>query len=94
MFVDGCFWHSCPEHETHSVTNRDWWAGKLTRNSERDRDTDRRLTELGWTSLRIWEHQDSFQAADQVESALSEAAMLSAVLCRRAMAWDRLGSDE
>ncbi len=76
VFVDGCFWHSCPEHETHPVTNGDWWASKLTRNFERDRDTDRRLTDLGWTSLRVWEHQDPFQAADQVESALSDAAVL------------------
>ncbi len=73
VFVDGCFWHSCPEHATHPVTNGNWWEAKLKRNVERDRDTDRHLAELGWTSLRVWEHEDVLRAADRVESALSRA---------------------
>ena len=75
VFVDGCFWHSCPEHATHPVNNGAWWATKLRRNVERDRDTDSHLAELGWTSVRVWEHEDVIQAADRVEAALSRAAM-------------------
>jgi DNA mismatch endonuclease (patch repair protein) len=48
VFVDGCFWHGCPEHGTRSRNNADWWAEKLARNVQRDRDTDQRLTEAGW----------------------------------------------
>ena len=43
VFVDGCFWHSCPEHATIPKTNRDWWIEKLEANVRRDRDTDRQL---------------------------------------------------
>ena len=58
IFVDGCLWHRCPEHYTSPKANSAFWAEKATRNVERDRDTDARLEELGWTVLRCWEHED------------------------------------
>lgn len=67
VFVDGCFWHSCPEHATMPATRQDWWQAKLRHNVERDRDTDRVLGELGWSVLRFWEHEDPRTAADRVE---------------------------
>lgn len=70
VFVDGCFWHSCPEHATSPVTNAEWWAEKLKRNVERDRETDRYLANSGWTTVRIWEHEAASDAADRVEAAL------------------------
>ena len=57
VFVDGCFWHGCPEHRTYPKANAEWWSAKLERNIERDADTDRRLSEAGWTVVRIWEHE-------------------------------------
>lgn len=66
VFVDGCFWHSCPEHGSAPVTNGEWWAAKLSRNVERDADTDRQLTDAGWLVLRIWEHEDPGAAAERV----------------------------
>lgn len=63
VFVDGCFWHSCPEHGTKPVNNADWWQEKLTRNVARDRDTDDRLTQAGWCVVRVWEHEDPQEAA-------------------------------
>ncbi|RBY97950.1 very short patch repair endonuclease [Blastococcus sp. TF02-8] len=69
VFVDGCFWHSCPEHRTAPVANKAWWAAKLEANVSRDRDTDQHLTALGWTVLRFWEHQDPLAAAHVVEGA-------------------------
>jgi DNA mismatch endonuclease, patch repair protein len=70
VFVDGCFWHSCPAHATSPKNNADWWAAKLAGNVARDRDTDARLTAAGWTVVRIWEHEDPVAAADAVEAAL------------------------
>jgi DNA mismatch endonuclease (patch repair protein) len=64
--VDGCFWHSCPDHATLPKNNREWWANKLSANVARDRDTDRQLTESGWRVVRLWEHQDMEQAAAEI----------------------------
>lgn len=66
VFVDGCFWHSCPEHATFPATNRAWWAEKLAANVARDRETDEKLRDLGWTVLRFWEHEDMAAAAHTV----------------------------
>jgi DNA mismatch endonuclease (patch repair protein) len=70
VFVDGCFWHACPEHLRPSQKNAEWWADKLARNVARDRETDSDLRAAGWTVLRVWEHEDPSQAADAVEAAL------------------------
>lgn len=74
MLVDGCFWHSCPDHGATPQTNRDWWEWKLRRTRERDADTDAVLRSLGWTVIRVWEHTPAVAAADVVELALGEAA--------------------
>jgi DNA mismatch endonuclease, patch repair protein len=63
VYIDGCFWHGCPQHATEPKANRDWWREKLARNRKRDADTDARLLEEGWLPLRIWEHEDSEAAA-------------------------------
>ncbi|MFG2963068.1 very short patch repair endonuclease [Streptomyces sp. NPDC048288] len=56
VFIDGCFWHGCPEHFVMPKTNRPYWEDKISRNIQRDRDTDNRLAEAGWLVLRFWEH--------------------------------------
>jgi DNA mismatch endonuclease, patch repair protein len=66
VFVDGCFWHGCPEHGTWPKENADWWREKIEANQRRDRDTDATLTAAGWTVIRVWEHEDPTQAADQI----------------------------
>ncbi len=68
VFVDGCYWHACPIHGTKPKANGAWWAEKLIANVERDRDTDRRLRDLGWEVVRVWEHEDPAEAADRVEA--------------------------
>lgn len=70
LFVDGCFWHRCPEHGTEPGANTAYWGPKLDRNVARDRDTDARLTSMGWMVIRAWEHEDPFDIADRVEAAL------------------------
>ena len=70
VFVDGCFWHACPEHATWPRANSDWWREKLHANVRRDRETDRRLHELGWSVVRVWEHEAAAEAAERVVAAL------------------------
>ncbi|GAA1679653.1 very short patch repair endonuclease [Microbacterium lacus] len=57
VFIDGCFWHGCPEHYQAPVRNGDFWLAKRQRNRERDAETDAALTAAGWTPLRFWEHE-------------------------------------
>ncbi|EOM74595.1 DNA mismatch endonuclease Vsr [Rhodococcus rhodnii] len=70
VYVDGCFWHRCPQHATAPKNNAQWWADKLAANVARDRDTDARLREAGWTVVRVWEHEAPGEAADRVDAAL------------------------
>lgn len=71
VYVDGCFWHSCPVHATKPRNNAQWWADKLAGNVARDRDTDERLAAEGWTVVRVWEHEAVVEAADRVERCFS-----------------------
>lgn len=71
VFVDGCFWHGCPDHFVAPKTNPDYWEDKIADNKGRDRDTDARLEEAGWLVLRFWEHQDPAECAEAVVSAVS-----------------------
>ncbi len=57
VFVDGCFWHGCPQHATKPKNNADFWERKLSANRARDRLVNRRLRSNGWGVLRIWEHE-------------------------------------
>jgi DNA mismatch endonuclease (patch repair protein) len=71
VFVDGCFWHGCPEHGARTPhANAGYWADKVRRNRERDADTGRRLQDAGWLALRVWEHEDVQQAARLVDEAV------------------------
>lgn len=56
VFIDGCFWHGCPQHYREPGTNPDYWVAKIEGNRSRDADTTARLEALGWTVLRYWEH--------------------------------------
>lgn len=66
VYLDGCFWHSCPTHATIPKANQEWWLTKLETNVRRDRDTDARLAEAGWNVVRVWEHEPVEGAAERV----------------------------
>lgn len=71
VFVDGCFWHGCPQHGTRAPhANPGYWTEKVRRNRERDADTSSRLQAAGWLVVRIWEHEDMSAAAAAVASAV------------------------
>jgi DNA mismatch endonuclease, patch repair protein len=75
VFVDGCFWHGCPEHgrRRHEV-NKWYWPEKIARNQRRDADTDAQLRAAGWTIVRVWEHESAAAAAQRVAKAVQVAA--------------------
>jgi DNA mismatch endonuclease (patch repair protein) len=70
VFVDGCFWHGCPVHATAPTNNAEWWRAKLDANIERDNRNRTALSQLGWTVIRVWEHEDSCGAVDRIRDAL------------------------
>ncbi len=70
VFVDGCYWHSCPLHGTKPSTNADYWGPKLARNVERDRAHDDALRRAGWKVVRVWEHAPISEAVTAVENCL------------------------
>lgn len=72
VFVDGCFWHRCPQHATIPRSNTQWWQDKLQGNVQRDARQSQALRDLGWTVLRIWEHVPPSAAADLVERVYRE----------------------
>jgi len=68
VFVDGCFWHGCPDHHALPKTNAEWWQWKVDLNRARDKDTDAQLEAAGWLVVRNWEHTTPEEAADRVEA--------------------------
>lgn len=74
VMIDGCFWHRCPEHYVPPKSHADFWDKKTSATRERDRDTDARLTAMGWTVLRFWEHEQAQVVATQVQAVLQRLA--------------------
>lgn len=75
VFMDGCFWHSCPWHGTRPQRNSDYWLPKLDRTVRRDRLVTNALSEHGWAVIRLWEHElrgDSTTAIEQIVSVVNE----------------------
>jgi DNA mismatch endonuclease (patch repair protein) len=72
VFVDGCFWHSCPSHAHVPRANRAWWSLKLQGIVVRDRDTDVELGAAGWYVARVWEHEDPDLAAERIHRLVEE----------------------
>jgi DNA mismatch endonuclease (patch repair protein) len=71
VFVDGCFWHGCPDHGHHPQRNEEYWSRKLRRNAERDREVNAALKQAGWRIVRVWEHVPTQEAVQTVRQALS-----------------------
>jgi DNA mismatch endonuclease (patch repair protein) len=70
VFIDGCWWHGCTEHYRPPASNAAYWAGKVTRNRERDRLANEALIAAGWTVIRVWEHEAPESAAHRIEAAV------------------------
>ena len=57
VFVDGCFWHGCPDHFKAPKTNSKWWQEKIDDNQRRDSRQTAALQKAGWQVCRFWEHE-------------------------------------
>jgi DNA mismatch endonuclease (patch repair protein) len=75
VFVDGCFWHCCPDHGSKPAANTWYWQPKLARNVERDRIADAALTQAGWQVIRVWEHESVDAAVAAVVAAVGPLAV-------------------
>jgi DNA mismatch endonuclease (patch repair protein) len=71
VFVDGCFWHGCPDHFVSPRTNAAYWDAKIGRNRERDVETDALLADAGWSVVRVWEHEEPTAGAARVRDAIA-----------------------
>ena len=71
VFIDGCYWHGCPEHFSPPRTNASYWGPKIARNKARDAQVDAALDAAGWIVVRAWEHEPASDVADRVASVVS-----------------------
>jgi DNA mismatch endonuclease (patch repair protein) len=76
VFIDGCFWHACPEHGSKPKSNQWYWSPKLAKNVERDRAADEALVQAGWTVVRLWEHTPLEDAVALVVDAVGQPKSL------------------
>lgn len=75
VFIDGCFWHGCPEHGRRSGgSNSEYWSAKISRNAERDQEQAERLKAAGWTVIRAWEHEEPEAVATRIHDLVSRLA--------------------
>ncbi len=77
VFIDGCFWHGCPEHHRQPAANADYWIAKIGRNRSRDLATDAALEEHGWKSLRFWSHENPQDVAELIRDAVRDPSRSS-----------------
>ena len=83
VFIDGCYWHGCPDHATWPKQNADWWRRKIQSNRARDKDTDSKLSSAGWLPIRVWEHEDPEAAATRIDEVVRCRKPLTAPTSRR-----------
>ncbi len=72
VFVDGCFWHGCPEHYVKPRSRSSYWDAKLTENVERDRRQTQKLLDEDWNFIRVWEHEVSEDAPEVAQRVLNQ----------------------
>lgn len=72
IFIDGCFWHFCPDHGHMPRSNKQYWEQKLNRNKCRDIKNTSWLKEHGWHVIRLWEHVPTQEAVQIITQKLSE----------------------
>ncbi len=74
VFIDGCFWHGCPEHAVSPKSNADFWRKKIQGNIDRDAKVTAELEKAGWKVLRFWEHEVNHTLDSVVSRVMREVA--------------------
>ena len=74
IFVDGCFWHLCPQHGRKPKINDWYWGPKLQRTVDRDIAATTALEAAGWAVVRIWEHEPLDEAVAMIEQTMRAQA--------------------
>lgn len=79
VFLDSCFWHGCPKHLRRPSSNDIYWRAKIDNNVKRDRRNRAQLRGMGWSVLRIWEHDlgKSTLIVSRVQRALAKSEVKS-----------------
>jgi DNA mismatch endonuclease, patch repair protein len=72
VYIDGCYWHGCPEHFRPGSKNLDFWLPKIEANRARDERSSQLLADMGWLALRVWEHEEPVVAAMRIRAVLRE----------------------
>lgn len=72
VYVDGCFWHGCPQHGTRPATRIGYWAPKIEENRRRDARQVGLLERADWSVIRIWEHEDPEFAASAIAAVIHQ----------------------
>jgi DNA mismatch endonuclease (patch repair protein) len=80
IFVDGCFWHGCPEHHRPATKNAETWTAKIEGNKARDAETNQLLRSAGWKVIRVWEHEDPVAAAANIVQVVGAAHKMATTL--------------
>ncbi|MHB1220324.1 MAG: very short patch repair endonuclease [Alphaproteobacteria bacterium] len=61
LFVHGCFWHRHPDPKCPlsrlPKSRLDFWVPKLEGNRKRDKRDEKRLRDIGWSVMVVWECQ-------------------------------------
>jgi DNA mismatch endonuclease Vsr len=70
IFIDGCFWHACPDHVSAPASHQEYWGPKIERNRIRDMEVNEMLAAAGWTVVRVWEHESPDVAARKIADVL------------------------
>lgn len=74
VFVDGCFWHRCPQHGRWPKRNSAYWDAKFGRNVARDQADDQALARAGWAVIRVWEHEPVSKVAAEIVEKIRAAS--------------------
>jgi DNA mismatch endonuclease (patch repair protein) len=77
VFVDGCFWHGCPDHCVRPKANAAWWREKIATNRRRDAETNAALSRLGWCVIRVWEHENPTAAAMYIRAVVLDRSKIT-----------------
>ncbi|WP_272865452.1 very short patch repair endonuclease [Mycobacteroides abscessus] len=72
VFIDGCFWHGCPDHGRSPKSNVEYWTAKLSSNVARDVLQTSTLQAYGWIVIRIWSHTDVSEAVEIIRKTVAQ----------------------